>query len=194
MTPAQRRNFNRLLNPRHIAFIGGGDAAVAIGEARRIGFEGDIWAVNPKRDQVNGLPCYKSIDDLPAAPDATFLAIPVKQAVETVRALNEMNAGGVVCYTAGFREAGEEGSEAEAELVDAAGDMALIGPNCYGVINYLSKTALWPFAHGPGTEKHGCAIVTQSGMLSSDITMSQRSIPPRPWEPTMIRSTPCSAA
>ncbi|MGB3148236.1 MAG: acetate--CoA ligase family protein, partial [Paracoccaceae bacterium] len=51
-------------------------------------------------------------------------------------------------------------------------------PNCYGAINYLSKTALWPFAHGGASHRgQGAAIVTQSGMLSSDITMSQRSLP-----------------
>jgi len=177
MTPAQRRNFQRLLEPRHIAFIGGSDAAVAIGEARRIGFSGDIWPVNPKRESIGGLPCFKNLEALPCAPDATFLAIPVAQAIETVRKLNTMGAGGIVCYTAGFKEAGAEGNAAEAELIDAAGDTALIGPNCYGVINYLSRTALWPFAHGPGASGHGCAIITQSGMLSSDITMSQRSVP-----------------
>ncbi len=177
MTPAQRQNFQRLLNPRHIAFVGGRDAAIAIGEARRIGFSGEFWAVNPKRECLNGLSCYREVTDLPEAPDATFLAVPVAQAVSTVRELNAMGAGGIVCYTAGFKESGEDGAAVEAELINAAGNMALIGPNCYGVINYLSNTALWPFAHGSSRVESGCAIVTQSGMLPSDITMSQRSVP-----------------
>ena len=54
--------------------------------------------------------------------------------------------------------------------------MALIGPNCYGFINYLDDVALWPFAHG-GHAGTFAAIITQSGMFSSDITMSQRSLP-----------------
>jgi len=88
-----------------------------------------------------------------------------------------MGAGGVVCYTAGFGETGEAGALAEQRLVAAAGDLALIGPNCYGLINYVDRVALWPFAHGGSCPGYGAAIITQSGMLSSDLTMSQRSVP-----------------
>lgn len=177
MTPELRNNFDRLMNPRHIAFVGGNDAIIAIGEARRRGFTGQYWAVNAKRSDLAGLPCFSSIDSLPEAPDAVFLAVPARGVVEAVRKLAEMGAGGVVCYAAGFKEAGPEGAEAEAALLEVVGDLALIGPNCYGVINYLDNSALWPFAHGGDTPGYGAAIITQSGMFSSDITMSQRSVP-----------------
>lgn len=177
MTPAQRVNLGRLLKPRHMAFIGGRDAALAIGEARRIGYSGAIWPVNPKRETIEGIACVASVDDLPEAPDAVFLAIPVPQVVQTVKRLGEMGAGGIVCYTAGFGEAGADGQAAEQALIESAGSMALVGPNCYGVINYLDKIALWPFAHGGEAPDHGAAIITQSGMLSSDLTMNQRSVP-----------------
>ncbi|HMS95946.1 MAG TPA: CoA-binding protein, partial [Tabrizicola sp.] len=127
---------------------------------------------------MRGHPCFASVDDLPEAPDAVFLAVPARAAIEVTRRLAKRGAGGIVCYTAGFREAGGDGAAMEAALVEAAGDLALIGPNCYGAINYTSNTALWPFAHGGGCpEGFGAAIVTQSGMLSSDITMSQRGLP-----------------
>lgn len=177
MTPAQAQNFDRLLAPRHIAFVGGADAIVAITEARRRGFAGQFWPVNPRRAELAGIPCFASLDDLPEAPDAVFLAIPAAGVVAAVAALSHMGAGGVVCYSAGFKEAGADGAAAEAALRRAAGDMALIGPNCYGVINYLDRAALWPFAHGGECPGYGAAIITQSGMLSSDITMSQRSLP-----------------
>lgn len=177
MTPAQRANLERLLQPRQIAFVGGRDAAVAIGEAKRIGFEGPIWPVNPKRAEMNGITCFASVDDLPEPPDAVFLAVPVQQAIDTVRRLADIGAGGIVCYTAGFGEVGAAGQQAEQALIEAAGSMALVGPNCYGMINYLTRSALWPFAHGGSTPGYGAAIITQSGMLSSDLTMSQRSLP-----------------
>ena len=82
-----------------------------------------------------------------------------------------------MCYTAGFSELGPAGLQAEKELVDAAGEMALLGPNCYGLINYHDRLALWPFAHGGTHPGFGAAIITQSGMLSSDLTMSQRHLP-----------------
>ncbi|SLN34421.1 hypothetical protein ROA7450_01546 [Roseovarius albus] len=177
MTPERRKNFDRLLNPRHIAFVGGRDAIIAINEARRRGFKGDMWAVNPKRDALAGLTCYATLQDLPAAPDAVFLAIPTHAAVAAIQQLSDMGAGGIVCYAAGFKEAGEDGARAEEALRQAVGEMALIGPNCYGMINYIGNAALWPFEHGGNSPGYGAAIITQSGMFSSDITMSQRSLP-----------------
>lgn len=177
MTPDRRQNLQRLFRPRHVALIGGQDAVTVAGELARIGYAGQIWPVNPKREEIAGQTCFGSVDDLPEAPDAVFLAIPREPAIEALRRLSAMGAGGVVCYTAGFGEMGDEGEALEAELIEAAGDMALVGPNCYGVINYLGKTALWPFAHGGFSPGYGAAIITQSGMLSSDLTMSQRSLP-----------------
>jgi acyl-CoA synthetase (NDP forming) len=175
MTPERRANFQRLLRPRHIAFIGGRDATIAINEARRRGFQGQMWAVNPKRAELGGLPCVASISDLPEAPDAVYLAIPAGGVVAALQTLAQMGAGGVVCFSAGFKETGN--ALAEQALVDATGDMALIGPNCYGVINYIDNVALWSFEHGGWSPGYGAAIITQSGMFSSDITMSQRSLP-----------------
>ncbi|UXX83058.1 acetate--CoA ligase family protein [Roseovarius pelagicus] len=177
MTPAKRQNFERLLNPRHIAFIGGADAAVGITEARRAGYTGQMWVVNPRRTQIAGLPCLPDIAALPEPPDAVFLAIPAALVPAAVADLSAMGAGGIVCYSAGFAEAHDEGRALEQALKDALGDMVLIGPNCYGLINYVGKSALWPFAHGGTCPGYGAAIITQSGMFSSDITMSQRSLP-----------------
>ena len=83
MTPERRANLDRLLAPRHIAFIGGRDAAVAVGEAHRIGYPGQIWPVNPKRAEIGGHPCYSSVSELPDAPDAVFLGVPADAAIET---------------------------------------------------------------------------------------------------------------
>lgn len=177
MTPKQRQNFDRLLSPRHIAFVGGRDALIAIGEAKRRGFKGEYWPVNPRREELGGFPCFANIDALPEAPDAVFLAIPAPAAVAAIHSLRDMGAGGIACYTAGFKEAGPDGQKLEQDLLEAVGDMALIGPNCYGIINYLDDSALWPFAHGGSCPGYGAAIITQSGMLSSDISMSQRSLP-----------------
>ena len=177
MTPAQRQNLLRLLKPRHVAFIGGADAETALLSCKRIGFDGKIWAVNPKRETMGGVDCFPSIEHLPEVPDAVFLAVPAKPALEIVSWLANRGAGGVVCYTAGFSDDGKEGGSSDQPLVDAAGDMAIIGPNCYGLINLIDHVALWPFAHGGFNPGYGAAIITQSGMLSSDITMNQRSLP-----------------
>jgi len=174
---ARHRNLRRLLQPRHVAVIGGREAETVAGECARIGYRGPVWPVNPHRESIGGHRCFRAVEDLPQAPDAAFVAVPREAAIDTVAQLSAIGAGGVVCHTAGFSETGAEGAGLEAALVAAAGDLALIGPNCYGVINYLDRAALWPFAHGGACPGYGAAIVTQSGMLSSDLTMSQRSVP-----------------
>ncbi len=177
MTPRRRANLQRLLKPRHVALIGGADAVIVAGECARIGFEGPVWPVNPRREEIGGHPCFRSVEELPEPPDAVFLAVPREAAIAALDQLRSIGAGGAVCYTAGFRETGEEGAVAEARLIESAGDMALVGPNCYGVINYVDRVALWPFAHGGSCPGYGAAIVTQSGMMASDLSMSQRSVP-----------------
>ena len=177
MTHERRANLERLLRPRHVAVIGGRDAETVAAECARIGFTGPFWPVNPKRSTIGGHACFTSVDDLPEAPDAAFLAVPKDAAIETLAKLDAMGAGGVVCYTAGFGETGDEGASDEARLIAAAGNLALVGPNCYGLINYIDRVSLWPFAHGGSCPGYGAAIITQSGMLSSDFTMSQRAVP-----------------
>ena len=177
MTPARRRNLERLLNPRQVALIGGREAETVAGECARIGYRGPVWPVNPRRETIGGHRCFRTVESLPEAPDAAFVAVPREAAIDTVARLAAMGAGGAVCHTAGFAETGGEGARLEAALVEAAGDLALVGPNCYGFINYLDRAALWPFAHGGSCPGYGAAVVTQSGMLSSDLTMSRRSVP-----------------
>ena len=177
MKELRYKNIDRLIKPSQIAFIGGSDAEVAINEAKRRGFTGSIWPVNPKRDFMAGYKCYKSVRDLPYGPDAVFLAIPASKIINTINELNSINAGGIVCYSAGFKEIGKKGLFLEQKLIQSLKEMVLVGPNCYGIINYLDKSALWPFAHSGFCPGFGAAIITQSGMLSSDITMNQRSLP-----------------
>ncbi len=168
---------NRVLKAQSAAVVGGREAAAVIRQLKTLKFAGDIWPVNPKRDEIEGIACYKSIADLPDAPDTAFVAVPRDRSVEIVRQLNERGAGGAVCYASGFAEVGAEGAKFEDDLVAAAGDMPLIGPNCYGFLNYLDRVAMWPDEHGGEPVDRGVAIVTQSGNMGMNITMQQRGLP-----------------
>lgn len=167
----------RLLSPRSLAVIGGREAAEVIRQCERIGFQGDIWPVNPKRPEVAGRKSYASLADLPGVPDASFIAVPRDVTIESVAALAQMGAGGAVCYASGFAEVGGDGVDAQERLVAASGDMALLGPNCYGLLNYLDGAALWPDQHGGLAVERGVAIITQSGNIGLNLTMQSRSLP-----------------
>lgn len=175
--PERARNLRRLLAPRHIAVFGGDWAVEAVRQSRRIGFKGEIWPVHPRHDTVEGLPCYRSVAELPEAPDAGFIAVPRESVPVLVGELAVRGCGGVVCFSSGFAEIGGEGATLQQQLVASAGDMAIVGPNCYGILNLLDGAALWPDQHGARPVERGAAIITQSGNLGLNLTMQRRSLP-----------------
>ena len=176
MESQRAENLKRLLAPKHIAFIGGADADYSARQCAK-SFSGSIWGVNPKRDKLGGQPCFASVKELPEAPDAVFLATPKAAALEVVTDLAEMGAGGIVCFTAGYGETGADGRTDEKELIESAGNMAFVGPNCYGLINYVHNATLWPFGAGSCESETGVALIMQSGMIAADLAMNQRSVP-----------------
>lgn len=173
----RQRNLKRALNPRHVAFVGGQGLAAPIRQCQRAGFAGKLWVVNPKYSEIAGVPAVKRLADLPEPPDVTYLAVPREMTVEMVRELAAMDAAGAICYAAGFAEVGGAGVPLQRALVEAAGDLALVGPNCYGIINYVDGLQL--FASDPGGRKveRGVALVMQSGNIALNVTMNQRSVP-----------------
>lgn len=172
---------DRLLRPRSIAVIGGGGwCANLIEQCEKIGFTGEIWPVHPTRDAIRGRHVYPSVDALPDAPDATFIGVNRHATVEVVRALAARGAGGAICFASGFREAVAElsdGADLQADLLEAAGTMPILGPNCYGLINALDGAALWPDQHGAVRVARGVAIITQSSNIAINLTMQKRGLP-----------------
>jgi len=171
----RRRNLARLLRPRHVAVIGGKAADEAIRQLDGIGFTGSVWPVNPNREEMQGRACYRSVADLPEAPDAAVVAVPAAACPEVFAELNARGAGGGICFAAGFAEDGD--GALEQRLLDAAGDCALVGPNCHGIINCLDRAALWPDDHGAEPVDQGFALISQSGNVALSATFQQRSAP-----------------
>ena len=170
----------RLLNPRTIAVIGGQEAERVMEQCDKMGFDGTIWPVHPKRETMRGRACFQSVDDLPKAPDAAYVAVNRELTIGVVQTLSKMGAGGAVCYAAGFAEADAESEGAgdlQQSLIEAAGDMPIIGPNCYGFVNALERVALWPDQHGMIAADNGVAILTQSSNIAINMTMQKRGLP-----------------
>jgi len=134
-------SFERLLKPRSIATFGGANAQETIRQSDRMGYKGEIWPVHPKKTEILGRTVYRSVEDLPGSPDAAYVGVNRHLTIDIVRDLAARGAGGAVCYATGFIEAGEEGAELQARLLEASGDMPLIGPNCYGMRDALARPA-----------------------------------------------------
>ncbi len=173
--------FDRLLRPRSILVVGGGAwGAEVLHQCQKIGFQGDLWVVHPTKDSIAGLTPFRSLDDLPHAPDATYIGVNRHATIKIVRDLAAMGAGGAICFASGFREAVQEdaaGADLQDALLDAAGDMPIIGPNCYGLLNYLDGATLWPDQHGGVPVDTGVALITQSSNIAINLTMQARGLP-----------------
>lgn len=166
---------DRLLRPRHIAVLGAGWALNVIEQCRKMGFEGSVWPVHPTKAEIGGLKAYGSLADLPEPPDATFIGVNRFATIDVVAALAAMGAGGAISFASGWEEAGEAGLQDR--LVAAARDMPILGPNCYGVINYLDGALLWPDQHGGARVASGVALVSQSSNIVINMGMQARGLP-----------------
>ena len=166
----------RTLNPRSIALFGTSPAQSVIEQCLKLGFTGELWPVHPTRETLAGIKCFKSVADLPSAPDVAFVAVNRNATIDVVKQLAKIGAGGAVCYASGFAESGLNGIALQEKLVTAAATMPLLGPNCYGYINALDGVALWPDQHGCKSLTSGVAIVSQSGNVGLNITLQQRGL------------------
>ena len=169
------RDLSRLLRPKSIAVLGAGWALNVIEQCRKMGFDGPIWPVHPTKSEIGGLRAYASLADLPFAPDATFIGVNRFATIDVVRELAAMGAGGAICFASGWAEAGAP--QLQDDLVAAAADMPILGPNCYGVINYLDGALLWPDQHGGIPVARGVALISQSSNIVINLGMQKRALP-----------------
>ena len=176
-TGYMKNDLSRLMRPASIAIIGGGAWCRAVlAQLIKAGFEGDIWPVHPNGGDIDGMPVFTSVADLPFAPDAAFVGINRHATIEIVEALRRSGAGGAVCFASGFAEVGD-GHDLNAALLRAAGDIPILGPNCYGFINAFDGALLWPDQHGCKPVARGVAILTQSSNIAINLTMQARGLP-----------------
>ncbi|CUR48373.1 Protein acetyltransferase [Alloalcanivorax xenomutans] len=131
-----------LLQPRSVAVVGASADATRIGGRPvsymlRGEFQGRVMPVNPKRSEIQGLPAYASIDDLPEAPDASVVAVPAAQVVDTVDALGRRGGRSAIIFSSGFSEVGAQGEALQQQLLATARrhGMRLLGPNTAGAFN-----------------------------------------------------------
>lgn len=169
------RDLRPLLEPRSIVFVGGAECDVAIRKTLGLGFTGKIWAVHPKREQLGGVATVKSAADVEGPVDAAFIAVKREPTVEVLRTLRSKGLQGAVIYASGFAETGDTGLQDE--LLAAADGIPLMGPNCYGFVNGLSRVALWPDEHGIVPGESGVAIITQSGNMACNLVTTMRGLP-----------------
>lgn len=169
----------RLLVPGSVAVVGATDRPGAYGcqallNLQTIGFTGDVWGINPQREEVLGYPCVPSVADLPVAVDALVVAIPAPGVPDVIEQAGARGCGGAVVISAGFAEV-SEGIERNSELVAAAvrHRLAICGPNCNGVVSPRNRISLWGDALA-AQEAGAVALVSQSGNVAVNALATRR--------------------
>ena len=158
---------DKILMPESVAVIGASTdpfkwGYMLLNAIKQSGFEGSIYPVNPKAEEIQGLKCYASVRDVPGDVDMALVVVPARFVPGVFDDLKAKGTKGAVVITSGFSEAGEEGRQMIRQILETAnGHTRFIGPNCMGVTSSAAKLSalMIPFLHESGE----VAFISQSG-------------------------------
>jgi len=164
-------NLDSIFKPKSVAVIGASTAPGKLGHdilanLKHGGFAGPLYPVNPKADEILGLPVYKSIADTPAPAELAVVVIPARFVADTLTQCAEAQVKAAIVITGGFAEAGPEGERLQDELAKVVRETGLrvIGPNCQGVnMPHHHMCASWPLI----TTRGRIAFASQSGTVGA---------------------------
>ncbi len=161
---------SRLMRPQRVAVVGASadvtkTAGRPVAYLLKHGFSGDVYPVNPKATEICGLPCYPDIASLPSVPDVGIVLLGAERAHHAVKELAQLGCAAAIVLASGYTEVGEEGARRQAELLQAAGAMRILGPNTIGLVNItdrivLSASGALEMDHFPSG---AISLVSQSG-------------------------------
>ena len=142
-------DLSRLLDPQSVAIVGVSENPARIGGRlfkylTKHGYKGHLSLVNPKYQELNGVACYASVSDIPVQIDCALIAVPEKYVLSVLSECADINVGSAVIFSSGFAEMGRSGKEAQNKIKELARtkNLRICGPNCIGLINFNSHTAL----------------------------------------------------
>jgi len=169
---------NRIMNPKAVAVIGASDGEGKIGNSvmKNIingGYEGELYPINPKADEILGKKAYKSVKNVPGEIDVAVFAVPAKFCVAAMEEVGEKGIPGAIMIPSGFAEVGE--TKLQEELVAAArkNNVRIMGPNIYGF--YYTPSNLCATFCTPYDVKGKTALSSQSGGVGMSIIGYSRS-------------------
>ena len=164
------RPLDRMFHPASIAIVGASSSASETGWVKRLldfGYNGKIYPINPKTNEIQGLKAYSTVFDVPNPIEYAILNIPAYLVPQAIRDCVAKSIKFVHCFAAGFSETGtEEGKQLQAEITKIAGEggVRLIGPNCMGIYYPVSGIT---FCEDFPKEQGRIAMVSQSGAEAS---------------------------
>ena len=169
-------NLDKIMKPKAIAVVGASTKEHTIGSdimkrLQEYKFTGNIYPVNPKGGIIEGLQAYTSVLEIPGEVDLAIIVVNQKFVLDTIDQCNQKGIKGLVVITAGFKETGKEGAEAEKQLLAKVREygMRCVGPNCLGVVNTHPEIRLDGCFAETLPERGHIGFVSQSGALGGGI-------------------------
>ena len=166
-------DLKRFFAPKSVAYIGATEDLGKFGgrcvrELIDFGFAGTIYPVNPKRQEIFGLPCFPALADLPAVPDHVGIVLPATAIPEALEQCGRAGVPFATVFSAGFAETGTTaGRELQAQLSAVARQwgVRVMGPNCNGMVNFVDRVAMTSTAVIRGARRPAgdVAVASHSG-------------------------------
>lgn len=185
MTAPQARDLTpmqALLSPSSVAIVGASPGAGRGGIIHQqlldFGFSGTIYPINPKYEEIRGVPAYPSLQTVPDDVDFVACALGAQHSLGVMEQCAEKGVRGALFIASGFAEAGDAGKRLQADLraIAVQNDIAVCGPNCYGIANFHGRFTAYGGPIAQPMRPGATALVFQSGALTHGAT-----------EPTVLR-------
>jgi len=171
-----KEQLDKIMRPKAIAVIGASTKPATIGSEimqrlRDYKFTGNIYPVNPKAENIEGFKAYPTVLEIPGDVDFAIIIIPQKFVLEALDQCNQKGIKGICIISAGFKEAGAEGAQAEKDLLAKLQEygMRCVGPNCLGVLNTHPDIQMDATFAEALPERGNIGFVSQSGALGGGI-------------------------
>jgi acetate---CoA ligase (ADP-forming) len=162
-----------LLAPRSIAVVGASESPESWApeierSLRHLGYDGELYPINPKYATVWDRPCLASVEELPRGVDLVVFVVPARVVVGMIDGCGARGVRGIMVVSSGFAEAGEHGRALQEELRAAAirNGIPLLGPNVEGFVNYVDHVAPYGTTPPPDPVPGSIAVLSQSGTVA----------------------------
>ena len=173
--------FNSFFYPKSICIVGASSKAKSLGyeltkSVKQYGYTGNLVLVNPKSEEILGFKCYPTINNVDVKIDLAIVMVPKQFVEESLKDLISKNIKAIILITAGFKETGETGAQAERRILKLVrdSDARMVGPNCMGIINALQSIKMNATFVAEEPREGNMAFCSQSGAIGAAVLNSLR--------------------
>ena len=173
--------FNQFFYPESICIVGASSKPKSLGyeltkSVKQYGYQGALLLVNPKADEILGYKCYPNIESVDTKIELAIVMVPKQFAEETITTLINKKVKAIILITAGFKETGDSGAEAEKRIIKLIknSDARMVGPNCMGIINTINSIKMNATFVAEEPREGKMAFCSQSGAIGAAVLNSLR--------------------